>query len=269
MTDTVEEKVVGEASPADIAKEAAATQDPITKEEPVEEPAPKEEPKKEEDKSKVKEEEPAKTEDKEPYIEMSDPIGKVIIETLEAGGITAKESDDIFGEAIDTLDLSKIKRDVLVERLGEDKAAHVMAYARDYYERNLANIRTTVEAIDTILGGKSSREVIMKWANKQASVDSDVSKEVKEIFNTLEKQDPFTAKLATTRLKELYLADPKTTVKPNMHKGDQGVKEVATYITRGDYITQLKAAHDSRNMEEVARLDSMRRYSMKVEASRK
>jgi hypothetical protein len=203
--------------PAEPAQEP--TEEPTP--EPAEEPAPAEEP----------EEEPQEEANLD-YNEYEDPALRQMVKILKGKEIPVEVTNDVFGEAIETRDLSKVKLDVLKEHLGEEDAETVMVMATAYAKGKFSEFAEINKTAYDITGGQQNYDNMKAWAQAKEQSDPEFAKEMAEIRALVDTGSPKAIKAAVTELFEVYKADPNTTIEADLTQGDSangkaGIKPIS------------------------------------------
>jgi len=202
---------------AEPAEETPAEEEPTPEEEP-EEPAPDEE-------------EPTEEPDLE-YTEYEDPALRQVVKILKSKEIPVEVTNDVFGEAIETGDLSKVKLDVLKEKLGEEDTETVMVMVNAYAKGKFAEFAETAKTAYEITGGQANYDNMKAWAAEKEKSDPDFAKEMAEIRTLVDTGSEKAIKAAVTELFEAYQADPDTTIEADLTVGDgkdgkSGIKPIS------------------------------------------
>lgn len=187
------------------------------------------------------------------YVKLGDSAGESVINLLKEAKVSAREANLIFAEAIAGNDLTKIKWDVLEEKLGKDKANLAKIGITDYYTRIYSdNVKTTEKAYE-VVGGEENWKSIATWVKKAEKADPKRKAEFDEIRKGIDVGGRI-AILAVNDLKSLYEADPKNNglgVK-KLTTGQRVVETTdGTPLSRADYLTAVKEAHEKNSPKEV------------------
>jgi hypothetical protein len=196
------------------------------------------------------------------YQQFNDESADSVVDMLKEAGVGARESNLIFKEAIDTDDLSKIKWDVLEERLGKSKARLAKIAIEDYYNRVYSRHVATTNAVHEEVGGKANWEKIAKWARALETRDPSKKGELDEIRKGLDAGGKLAIHV-TRDLKAMYESDPKNggLGKAKVQRGNTAPVEdaVGDALSRNQYLDAVKAAHKARAKPEVLRQLAARR----------
>lgn len=220
-------------------------------EEPNEEPAEEETSAEEEPPEEDPEEESEETESE--YNSYDDPALKQAVIILEESGLAVEEANAIFAEAVETNDLSKIKRDVLVEKIGQDKADIVLVLAESYYNTTFSAMQAIQTEVYSLAGGEENFTAIKDWANEKAKTDKDFAKDFAEIKEMIDTQKMRSVKAAVNELVDLYRQDPNTTTPANLEVGDKAAgNSGAEPLTRAEYTDAVDKARRDGNYDKVS-----------------
>lgn len=199
------------------------------------------------------------------YNSYDHPALKQAVTILEESGLAVEEANAIFSEAVETNDLSKIKKDALIEKIGKDKADVVLVLAESYYNTTFSAMEAIQTEVFSLTGGEDNFAAIKEWANEKAKTDTTFAKELAEIKEMIDTQKMRSVKAAITDLVDLYRQDPDTTTPANLEVGDKAAgKTAAQPLTRADYISEINKARKDGTYDKVsASLWSRRQAGMK------
>lgn len=196
------------------------------------------------------------------YLKFEDEAADSVVDMLQEAGVGAKESNLIFKEAIEADDLSKVKWDVLEERLGASKAKLAKMAITDYYNRVYSRNVATTKAVHEEVGGEGNWKKIAKWARALEARDPNKKGELDEIRAGINAGGKL-ALYATRDLKALYEADPKNggLGKGKVQRGTAApaADAVGSPLSRNQYLSEVKAAHKARAKPEILRQLAARR----------
>jgi hypothetical protein len=256
-------------NPDPTATDDNKTVDPVGTPAPAVEPA-KADPAPESDKQPEpdKTPEPTKTdptpEPIEDYPEYDDANANAVVAVLKEAGVTAQESHEAFEEAVKTGDFSKAKMDTLVAKLGAEKANLVMLGVKAYYDAQTGPVKESVQLVYAEVGGDQNWQKIATWARTKADADPAFAKDV-EAYNQMLDLNKTAAAIAARELMAKYNADPRNSslVKTQI-MGDKAASTSGglEYISRADYIEQLKEAELKRDTVAIQHLNARRKASL-------
>lgn len=231
---------------ADPAKEDDTTEQD---KEPDEEPKKKEEaPEESEEETEEKEEESGDPE----YNEYEHPALKQAVNILKEAELPVDEANAIFAEAVETGDLTKINKDALVEKLGQDKADVVLVLAESYYNTQFSSMKAIQEQAYTLTGGEENFAAMKEWAADKAASDADFAKDLKEFRAMIDTEQPRAVTAAIRELFSLYKNDPDTTIEADLEVGDSAAsKQSVEPMSLMDYTNAIEKAHKDGTYEKV------------------
>lgn len=172
--------------------------------------------------AKAAEEEPAKVEEeavveddknedgswKEGWIKTHNADADAAIELMEKAGVKPVEGNEIFKDAIESGDMTKVRWDLLEARLGASQARLVRNGIEAYYNNELGEqIKIRDEAF-TKVGGEANWKKIQSWAAAKEGKDTAFKGELHGWRNAL-KIGGFAARAAVEAITSAYEADPK------------------------------------------------------------
>lgn len=178
------------------------------------------------------------------WVKLEDPSGQAAIDLLKEGGVTPAEAELIFGDAMQTGDMSKVKWDVLESRLGKAKAHLVKTGVIDYNDRVAKATRETTAKVFDIVGGKENWTKVADWVAKVKKADPSSKAKFDSIQAGLD-AGGYTAELVAKELRAMYEADP-TNNGLGTDKIVHGNKPDATAggpIDKKTYQTEIKKAY--------------------------
>lgn len=230
--------------PDKVEDQPSTTTDEPVVEEPVENPTedntepaneePAEEPTDDPDEPKSEDEEEAE-DTEEPdleYNEYEDPALRQMVKILKGNEIPVEVTNDIFGEAIESGDLSKVKVDLLKEKIGDEDAETVMVMANAYAGGKFAEFAEINKSAYEITGGKANYDNMKAWAQEKEKSDPEFAKEMAEIRTLVDTGSQKAIKAAVTELFDVYKSDPNTTIEADLTQGDSangksGIKPIS------------------------------------------
>lgn len=126
---------------------------------------------------------------------------------MKAAGMTPEEAGALFDNAAQTGDLSTVDQAALIEQVGEDKAALVMAGFTQYVEAEGQAILARTKAAHDTVGGSENWQKMVSWARVKAAGDTAFKAEVEGITEMLNSGNAMHSKMAADAFKNLYNAD--------------------------------------------------------------
>lgn len=217
--------------------------------------------KSEEDTTPVVENEDKKDEEegddswKESWIKTGNEDADAAIELMEAAGVKPVEGNEIFKDALETGDLSKVRWDLLEARLGKAQARLVRNGVESYYNNELSEQIKIQEETYEKVGGKDNWSKVSKWADSQSKKDPAFAKERTE-WNKALKLGGFAARAAIDAVIGKYEADTKNSGLNNT-KPERGVARPSAPANSGKplgraaYFDELEKAGGDRAPQSV------------------
>lgn len=142
------------------------------------------------------------------WVQLEDPSGQAAIDLLKEANVTPAEAQTIFGDAMQTGDMSKVKWDVLEARLGKGKAHLVKTGVLDYNNRVATAVRETTQKVFEVVGGQENWNKVSAWVGETKKSDPSAVAKFTAIQQGLD-AGGYLAELAARDLKTMYEADPK------------------------------------------------------------
>lgn len=211
------------------------------------------------------EKETAEVEVLQEYPDYGDANANAVVSMLQEAKVTAVEAHELFKDAIATGDFTKINMATLTEKLGKGKADLVLLGVQTYYNTTTAAVKDTVTAVHTEVGGEANYGKIQAWARAKAAKDTGFATQV-EGLNAMFDLNKTAALMAARELRALYEKDSgNSSLTTKQVHGDSAATTANSgegYISRGDYLEQLKKAHEKNDTHEINRLRSQRQSSI-------
>lgn len=194
------------------------------------------------------------------YATMDDPAAQGAIEVLKEAGVPASEADKFFAKALQTGDLSDIDWNAVEARIGKAKTFLVRSGVETYHGNMQKKVNETVENTYQVFGGKENFEAAKAWAQAKEKTDAKFGAEVDEIRDLLNSGGK-KAEAGARELLRLYNTDAGTTsFNTKLVTGDSTGNVIGKPLSRTDYVTELKKAHDrGAKPNEISALDARRR----------
>lgn len=210
------------------------------KEEPKPEDKPKEEPKKEDGDDKAL--------DTETWGTTGDAVGDSVLQLLQNANMSTDDAKALFADAAKELDITKVDKAKVVEKIGAAKAELVMAGLENFISRQKDQNAAVLNTLHTEAGTKEAWDQIAEWA--KANVPESERLEYAELINAGGKQ----AKFAVSDLKARFTAagntDPvDTTVTPSAAATAPTVEP----LTQRAYFEKLEALERSGKATQITR----------------
>ena len=196
------------------------------------------------------------------YETYEDDNANAAMSLLKESGVKATEAREFFKAAVETRDISKIDYAGIEKRIGKEKTSLLKLALTQFYNSALASVNEKVTAVFDTMGSKDNWAKVNKWAKAKAESDPEFKKQVSE-YNKMLDLNAKTAKAAAAELKELYEADPANgSLEIVMEQGDKGGStEQTQYISRAEYVEQMKTAQAKGDAKEIERLRNLRTAS--------
>lgn len=198
------------------------------------------------------------------YPDYGNDTANAVVATLKDAGVTVEESHNLFKEAIESGDFSKVDMSKLTEKLGKAKADLVMLGVQNYYNEVTSTTKVTVEAVHKEVGGEANYAKIQAWAKSKYGKDADFTAKI-DSFNAMFDLNTTAAVMAAKELRALYEKDGgNSSLTTKQVHGDMASTTANTRqepLTREQYLEQVKAAHAKGDHAEVSRLQSQRQAS--------
>ena len=199
------------------------------------------------------------------YPDYGDANANAVVNILKEANIPVAEAHELFKDAVETGDFSKVNVATLTEKLGKAKADLVMLGVQTYYNTFTQNTKDTVDAVYKEVGGEANYTKVLQWARTKAAKDPAFAKQC-EGYNQMFDLNKTAALMAAKELVHAYEQDSgnSSLTRKQVH-GDAAVTTSASdggYIGRADYLTQLKEAYAKNDTHEINRLRTLRKASM-------
>ncbi len=196
------------------------------------------------------------------YITFGDAAADSVVDLLKEAGVGAREANLIFQEAVEADDLSKVKWDVLEERLGAAKARLAKMAITDYHDREYKKNVATTKAAHELVGGEKNWQKVAKWAKTKQESDPAFMGVMHEIRTGINAGGKLAA-FAVAELKAAYEADPRNSGLgvAKVQRGTSAPKSNphGEPLSRKDYLAEIKKANEGRpNPQLIAQLQARR-----------
>lgn len=198
------------------------------------------------------------------YMDYGDDNANAVVTILKEANIPVMEANELFKEAIESGDFSKIDVAKLTEKLGAAKATLVLNGVKTYYNTATANTKETVTAAYDAVGGEANYKKVQAWARSQADKDPAFRAHM-ESLNSMFDLNKTAAVMAARELVSLYEKDSgnSSLTRKQVH-GERAVTtpdSQGEFLSRNDYLAQVKEAHAKNDQHAVARLRAQRAAS--------
>lgn len=198
------------------------------------------------------------------YPDYGEDTANSIVNTLKTAKVPAAKAKEIFAEAVQSLDPSKIDKKALEALVGKDAAELTVLRLEKLLGARAVSIKDSVQAIHGVFGSKETSDKVFAWANAKAKADPAFQAEYSEYIQMLDKSKT-QAVIASETLKRKYESDPNnSSLGVKMVQGDKAAAVIAddAKLTRAQYLDAVKQAHKSGDEKEVTRLRKLRLQTM-------
>lgn len=191
----------------------------------------------------------------EDWISTGNDDADAAIELMKEAGMKPVEGNEVFKDAIETGDLSKVRWDLLEARLGPAKARLVRNGVESYYNNQYKEqVAVRDEAYEKV-GGEENWNKIKAWAGKKEKADGKFKAELAEWRKALE-LGGFAARAAVDAIHQAYEADPKNGSLGGKKQERGTAKPAAPAVegaplTRAGYFEAMERAGGDRAPESV------------------
>ena len=147
---------------------------------------------------------------------------------MKAAGMTPAEAALVFDGAMDTGDMTKIDMDLLVEKVGEDKANLIVAGFGRYVETEGQAILERTAKVHEVVGGTGNWSKMVAWARTKAKGDEAFAGKVQDITAMMNGNSGFQAELAAKEFLSMFNADGgNSTITPTAKTIDVHAKQTS------------------------------------------
>lgn len=183
---------------------------------------------------------------KDDYVQIDNPYAQSAINLLKEAKVSPVEANDIFKDAIEANDLSKVDWARLEKKVGADKALLIKQGVETYYnEQYKVQYETVQKGYDTF-GGEEGWKKAKTYFDKLAKSDQEFSSK-RDQFRKMLDMGGWAAERALSELKEIYTKDPK----------NSGIRARTDNLERGGTVaTQSNALTKDQYRAELAKIDT-------------
>ena len=199
------------------------------------------------------------------YPTYNDPNADAIVGALKAAKVTPEAAAELFKEAVQSGDVTKVNREQLEKALGKDGAELTLLRMEKMLTQKRAYVQEVVTSLHEVMGSKEHLDTVLTWAKARAAADPAFAAEYQEYVQMFD-ASKVKAKLAAEALKQAYQADPNnSSLGVKMVNGDKAVNVIpdTAELNRTEYLAALKRAHAEGNVKEVDRLNNIRLRTMR------
>lgn len=181
------------------------------------------------------------------------------IQLMKDAGMKKGDANKVFGKAFETGDLKDINRAALVEKVGEQKAALILAGVLEYNNSTGTARMAAAKSVMEVMGGQENWKTVRTWARALEASDPEWAAELNE-YRSMIDLGGRSAKYAAEQIRKRYESDPKnSSLSRTIVQGDGTVARIENPITsRAEYVEALKKAHAKGDMNEVRQINARR-----------
>jgi hypothetical protein len=194
------------------------------------------------------------------------PAASAAIDLLKEAGVGPNAANEFFAKALTSGDPKDVDVAGLEAKIGKAKTTLVMAGVNAHFAAAQAKGQATVKVVHEIFGNETNWNTVRDWAKAQEKTDPKMKAQVDDIRGLLD-EGGARAQAGARELLRMFNAAPATkglgTTK--LAVGDSTGTVIGTPLTRADYVTELKAAHDrGAKPAEISVIDARRKAGMKA-----
>lgn len=201
--------------------------------------------------------------------EYEDPAMTAIVDIFKEKGVDIGVADNIFAKALESGNIEDIDVEGLKKAVGEQYSTLIMGTVSSIYTNNVAAVKAVQKMAYDALGGKAGWDTLAVWAEAKAKTDKEFNGKL-DTYKSMITAGGEQAMLAIKTLKEQFMADPNTTVAPDLERGDgtgSALPDVKPIVSKVDYVNQLKEAYKKGDSNAVANIRRARAAGRKIEQS--
>jgi hypothetical protein len=157
-----------------------------------------------------------------------------VIEVLKENKVPRKVAEEIFGEAFNSKDLSKVDVNKLEETVGKNTAAMLMRSLTQSQESEQAAAKAHAENVYELAGGKDAWNAAATWAHESKHFGDNATE-----LNEMLAQGGRQAKAAVSEIVEAYKSSDNYTQEANLINGEGGDAEQFEPMSRREYFEAL------------------------------
>jgi len=170
-----------------------------------------------------------------------DKVGNSVLSMLQNGGMTPDEAKAMIYDPLkEHGDVTKLDQKALAEKIGEDRAALVMAGIENFSGKIAEQTKASVEAVHGVMGGKENWDKVLPWAKK--NIPADALGEYADMID----QGGAKARFAAQEILGKFNADTANTSingSSSTLEGDTTPADSGRKITAKEYADELNKAH--------------------------
>lgn len=181
------------------------------------------------------------------------------VQLMRDAGMKKGDANKVFGKAFETGDLKDIDRAALVEKVGEQKAALILAGVMEYNNTTGSARMAAAKSVIEVMGSKENWATVRTWARALEKADPEWAAELDEYRKMIDIGGR-SAKYAAEQIRKRYEGDPKnSSLSRTVVQGDGTVARIENPITsRAQYVEELKKAHAKGDMNAVRQINARR-----------
>lgn len=194
------------------------------------------------------------------------PAAAAAIDLLKEAGVGPNAANEFFAKALTSGDLKDIDVAGLEAKLGKAKATLVMTGVEAHFTAAKAKGEATVKQVHEIFGGETNWATVRDWAQAAEKADPKIKSQINDIRSLID-EGGARAAAGARELLRMFNAAPTTKGlgASKLAVGDTTGTVVGTYLTRSDYVAELKAAHDrGAKPAEIKAIDARRTAGRKA-----
>ena len=193
------------------------------------------------------------------------------VDLMKNSGLKGDDAKLIFGNALETGDLSIVNVEQLEKRIGKKTATAVMALAKAAVDAGKAQTAKIVAEAAKVAGGEKEYFELVKWAKAKEKVDPAFKKDLDDIRDLVNAGGRKTA-IGVKELLALHAADPNAKGLNNgglLKPGKAGAATVGNPLNRVDFFKEEAKVHADRKLTPKAREDALADLRLRRAAGRK
>lgn len=194
------------------------------------------------------------------------PAAAAAVELLKEAGIGPNAANEYFAKAIKSGNPDDIDVAGLEAKLGKAKTTLILAGAQAHFAAGNAKTAATVKVVHDIFGNEANWDVVRDWAKAAEKTDPKFKAQIDGVRSLLD-EGGVRAEAGARELLRLYNAAPQTKGlgATKLAVGDNNGTVIGTVLTRAQYNTELKAAHErGAKPAEIKAIDARRKAGMKA-----
>lgn len=176
--------------------------------------------------------------DSEVWGSTGDEAGDAALALIQNAGISVEEAKALMFDAVKEGKPENIDRDALVEKVGKDKAALILAGVENFVTRSKAKAETILNEVHTTVGGKENWDAVTTWAKENVSAEDMAD------YRDMIDAGGAKARFAANELASRYNGDDgNTTLNTSEIKPDTKAAPKGEVLTKVQYFEKIEAAY--------------------------